>query len=98
MKKHFGCLLFGQFLIAVTFVVLWAKGFAANARVRCACLYGFFMALFAQAGMSVITYAVQPLPGIIPLKWFIAGVIQGVLLGLLVFFVYKPKPEQAKPQ
>ena len=97
MNKHFGYLLFGQFLAAVAFVMLWARGFAAISHLRCAVLYGLFMALFSQAH-TIISYAVQPLPGIIPLKWFIAGVIQGVLLGLLVFFVYKPKSEQLKPQ
>jgi hypothetical protein len=47
---------------------------------------------------SLITYAVQPFPAGIAVKWFLSGVAQGVLLGLLVFFVYKPKPAEAKPQ
>ena len=99
MKAHFGWLLFGQFLIAVTFTMLWAKGFAqTHNHIRCACIYGFLMALFAQAGMSFIQYAVQPLPGVIPVKWFVSGIIQGVLLGILVFLVYKPKSEQPKTQ
>ena len=97
MNKRFGWLLLGQFLVAVTFTMVWAKGFAEKACPVCAVRFGLFMALFSQAH-TFIAYAVQPLPGIIPLKWFIAGVIQGVLLGLLVFFVYKPKPEQPKPQ
>jgi hypothetical protein len=97
MEKHFGWMFLGQFLIAVPFVILWAKGFAEKACIRCACVYGFLMALFAQAGMSFITYAVQPLPEVIPLKWFISGILQGVLLGVLVFFVYKPAPKPSEP-
>ena len=97
MKSHFGWLMLGQFLAAATFVVLWAKGFAATACIRCACLYGLFMGLFSQAN-TLITYAVQPLPPDIAVKWFMAGVAQGVLMGVLVFFVYKPKPDDGKPR
>ncbi len=93
MQRHFGFLLAGQFLATLAFVVLWARGFAATACPSCACLYGLFMGLFAQAA-TLITYAVQPLPPEIAVKWFVAGVVQGVLMGLLVHLVYKPKQEE----
>ncbi len=96
MLSHVGWLLLGQFLMAVAFVTLWAKGFADGARLRCACLYGLFMGVFSQAA-TLITYAVQPLPADIAVKWFASGVAQGVLIGVIVFFVYKPKPAEAKP-
>ena len=48
------------------------------------------MALFMQAG-TLITYAVQPVPGEIPVKWFIGGVVQGVVLGLVAYAAYKRK-------
>ncbi|MSR65678.1 MAG: hypothetical protein EXS18_07865 [Verrucomicrobiae bacterium] len=51
--------------------------------------------LFSQAN-TLVTYAVQPLPGSLAAKWFIAIVLQGVLLGVIVFLVYKPKAEEAK--
>ena len=54
------------------------------------------MALFQQA-TTLITYAVQPIPAVIIVKCFIAGVIQGAIMGLLVFFVYKSKAEEPKP-
>lgn len=95
MQQHMGWLMLGQFLAAATFVVLWAKGFAATAHLSCACLYGLFMGLFSQA-TTLITYAVQPFPPGLAVKWFIAGVAQGVLLGVITFFVYKPKPEEGK--
>ena len=96
MQSHMGWLMLGQFIAATAFVVLWAKGFAASACLRCACLYGLFMGLFSQA-TTLITYAVQPLPAGIAMRWFIAGAVQGVLLGVLVFFVYTPKGEENKP-
>ncbi len=91
MQSHMGWLMLGQFLFAVPFVILWAKGFAPTACIRCACIYGMFMGLFSQAA-TVITFAVQPLPPSIAVKWFASGVVQGVLMGILVFLAYKPKP------
>ena len=91
MQKHMGWLMLGQFLAAVTFTLIYAKGFAAMSCIRCAAIYGLVMGLFSQAN-TFITYAVQPLPGSIATKWFVSGVVQSVLLGLLVFLVYKPKP------
>jgi Na+-transporting methylmalonyl-CoA/oxaloacetate decarboxylase beta subunit len=95
MTARMGWLMLGQFLATVTFVVLYAKGFAKEACPLCAVLYGLFMGLFMQAN-TLITYAVQPLPASLAVKWFIAGIGQGVLLGLLVFFAYKPKLEEVK--
>ena len=34
--------------------------------------------------------AVQPLPDGLVTKWIIAGIAQSVLIGLVLFFVYKP--------
>ncbi len=90
--NYFPILLLGQLLAVVTFVVLWAQDFAAKQCLKCACLFGLFMGLFGQA-TTLILYAVQPLPPGIAVKWFLAGLAQGVLMGVLAFFVYKPKPE-----
>jgi hypothetical protein len=94
MQKHILWLFLGQFIFAVAFVMLWARGFAGNAHARCGVLYGLFMGLFSQAN-TFITFAVQPLPRDIAVKWVVAGLVQGVLLGLLVFFIYKPKPQES---
>jgi len=91
MQAHMGWLMLGQFIAALTFVMVWVKGFASGACIRCAALYGLFMGLFGQS-KTLVTYAVQPFPGDLAAKWLISGVVQGVLIGLVVFFVYKPKP------
>jgi hypothetical protein len=72
-------------------VVLWARGFAEKACLKCALMFGLFMGLFAQAA-TLMTYVVTPVPAEIPLKWFFAGLVQAVLLGVVTFFVYRPKP------
>ena len=79
-------------LFVFTFVLLWAKGFAENGGPKCAALFGLMMGLFFHSD-SLMTYVVTPVPLDIVLKWFFSGLAQAVLLGLLTFFVYKPKPQ-----
>ncbi len=89
--KYMGWLHAGHLLVAVTFTMLWAVGFAQNAKISCGIKYGLFMALFSQAH-TLISYAVQPLPLELVWKWIASGAVQGMLLGVIVFLVYKPKP------
>jgi hypothetical protein len=91
MQKYFGWILLGELLAAITATVLWAKGFAEKSCPLGAAMFGLFLGLFSQA-TTLVTYAVQPLPGSLAAKWIVAGAVQGVLLGLLVYLVYKPKP------
>src|SRR5229473_2256106 len=93
---RFAWMLSGQLLMAATFVVLWATGFAGRGGVKCACAYGLFMGLFSQA-TTLITYVVTPLPGVIALKWFFSGLAQAVVLGCISFFIYKPALPPANP-
>jgi hypothetical protein len=80
----------GHLLAAVTFTMLWAVGFADGAKVSCAVKFGAFMALFSQAH-TLIIYAVQPIPFDIIVKWFLSGIVQGVIVGLVAFYTYRPK-------
>ena len=89
MQSHMGWLSAGQLLAAVTFVLIWAKGFAQTACIKCAVIYGLCMGLFSQA-TTLISYAVSPLTLEIVWKWFVSGVLQGVVVGIVVFLVYKP--------
>jgi hypothetical protein len=70
--------------------MLWAAGFADRVSISCAVKFGAFMALFGQAH-TLITYAVQPVPFDIIVKWFLGGIVQGIIVGLVAFYTYKPK-------
>jgi hypothetical protein len=39
----------------------------------------------------MVLYVVVPMPPSIAVKWFWAGLVQCILLGLVTFFIYKPK-------
>jgi hypothetical protein len=94
MRSYFGWLMAGQFVAATAFVVLWAKGSAERATLKCAVMFGLFMGLFSQAN-TLITYAVQPFTLEIVWKWFVAALLQGAIVGIVTFFVYKPAPPVA---
>ena len=92
--KYMGWLHAAHLLGATTFTMLWAAGFAKGAKISCGIKFGLFMALFSQT-YTLISYAVQPFTLEIVWKWMAAGALQGILLGVIVFFVYKPKPTAA---
>ena len=92
--QYMGWLHAAHLVAAITFTMLWAAGFARNAKLTCGVKYGLFMALFSQTH-TLISYAVQPFTLEIVWKWIAAGIGQGIILGMIVFFVYKPKPTTA---
>lgn len=85
MNKHFLPLLAGQFLASLMFVLIWAH--ADIKTLPRACAFGLCMGL-AKESTTLILYAVQPFPGELAAKWFIAGAIQATLMGIVAFYSY----------
>jgi hypothetical protein len=83
------CWMFGaQFLIAATFVLVWAKGFAGRGAGE-GVVFGLLLGIFQQT-WAMILFVVMPLPPELAVKWFLSGLVQAVLLGIVTSFVYKP--------
>ena len=91
MHARFGWMLAAQLLWAATFVLLWTR-WADTAHLSCAVGYGFLMGLFSGV-WAIVMYVVVPMPCAIAAKWFFAGIVQSILVGLVTFYVYKPKPQ-----
>ncbi len=91
MHARFGWMLAAQLLWAITFVLLWTR-WADTAHLSCAVGYGFLMGLFSGV-WAIVMYVVVPMPCAIAAKWFFAGIVQSILVGLVIFYVYKPKPQ-----
>ena len=79
-----------QLLTVVTFVLLWTR-WANTAQLGCAIGFGFLMGMFSGV-WAIVLYVILPMPPSIAVKWFFAGIVQCILLGIVTFFVYKPKP------
>ena len=77
-----------QALTIVTFVLLWTR-WADTARLGCAFGFGLLMGAFSGA-WPIVLYAILPIPGALAAKWFCAGIVQCILLGIVTFYVYKP--------
>ncbi|HEX7515808.1 MAG TPA: hypothetical protein VF345_00830 [Chthoniobacterales bacterium] len=84
---------FAQFLIAATFVIVWAKGFAGRS-IGTAVAFGLLMGVFQQTWV-IILFVVMPMPAELAVKWFFSGLAQAVLLGIVTSLVYKPEPSSA---
>ena len=88
MHTHFCWMFCAQFLIDTTFVIVWAKGFAGRS-IGAAVSFGLLMGVFQQT-WAIILFVVMPLPAELAIKWFFAGLVQAVLLGIVTSLVYKP--------
>lgn len=95
MQAHFHWMLIAQLLCAATFVIIWAKGFAGR-DIGTGITFGLLMGMF-QGIWAIINYVVMPLPGALATKWFLAGVVQCVLLGIVTALIYKPDQPSSAP-
>lgn len=77
-----------QLLMVVTFVLLWTR-WANTAQLGCAVGFGFLMGMFSGV-WAIVLYVILPMPGSIAAKWFFAGIVQCIILGLATYYVYKP--------
>lgn len=95
IEARMSWMMLAHLLCALAFVAIWIRGFADRSCVRCAAIYGAMMGLFAQVS-TLILYVVLPLPGELAFKWFVSGIAQATLLGLLTFSVYRPRRISAR--
>ncbi len=95
-EMKIGWMMLAQLLFASTFVIIWSRSGASVPTLGTSCLYGLTMGLLSQS-MTLVTYSVQPLPADLAVKWFVAGLAQATLMGVLVFLVGKPKQPTSRP-
>ena len=65
------------------------KGIAKGAR------YGLYIGIWMSIGMAYGTYAMIAIPYSMALQWFIYGIIDYVLYGIIVEFIFGKKGETA---
>ena len=59
--------------------------------------YGLIFGVGAGVSMGYGTYAVQPLPYILPLVWFLGTIVEAVVAGVIVALIVKEPVASAAP-
>lgn len=89
MRAHFFWLVLGQFLIAVMFCYIFLKGYENKGLLE-GMRYGLLMGIFL-AIPSFVMHAVQPFPLEMAFAWIIGGIIEFILAGMLLAWIYRPE-------
>lgn len=87
MQQRFVWMLFGQLLAALAFAVIWAMGFGGRS-VGTGATVGLFFGIGMQV-WAIALFVVAPLPAAIAGKWFLSGVLQAMILGIIMAAIYK---------
>lgn len=79
-----------QVITAFFFCYIYTKGYEAKPSgalegLKC----GFIIGLFVTLPMSLGTYSVMPITGRLAFYWFIMGMIEFLIAGLVVGLIYK---------
>jgi len=72
------------------FTFFFAKGYEGRGIME-GVRFGFYMGIFWSLASSLQSYAVMPLTFSIALQWFIFGMIEMLILGVVAALLYKPR-------
>jgi hypothetical protein len=76
---------------AVVLPHLYAKGYEADkGAVGQGVRFGGLIGLLMASGMSLGTYFMVAIPASMAVSWFVAGMIQNVLVGIAIALIVKP--------
>lgn len=78
-----------QAIAAVTFVLIWALGFAGGG-IGKGVLFGLLMGLFQQI-WAIVNWVIIPMPCELATKWFVSGLAQAILIGIATALIYRPR-------
>lgn len=90
MRVRFLWMFGAQLLCAIAFVYIWAKTGWRRRSIADGAVFGFWMGLFQQV-TTIVLYVVAPMPLSLAAKWFVSGLLQTVVFGVLAALIYKPR-------
>ena len=91
MKNLFWLIWAGYPVFAFFFVWIFAKGYEKERPgLGQGLRFGTLAGLFVFAATNMMCYAVMPLPVIIPVAWFLGGMVECVAGGLVAGWIYRP--------
>lgn len=88
MVAHMPYMLFGQLLVGIAFTSIFALFVAEKRCMKATLTFAGLLGLMTGAA-QIIMYAVQPLPGDLVVKWFVAYCVQALIVGAVIHLVYR---------
>ena len=79
----------GSLILAFLFTYIFVKGYE-NKGILEGVRYGIIIGLFANIPYAFYEYAMYPLPLSLCLQWFIYGMIEFIICGIIAAGIYKP--------
>jgi hypothetical protein len=79
----------GSFVMAFLFTFIFIKGYE-NKGIAEGVRYGVIIGLFANIPYGFFSYAMYPLPFSLCMQWFVYGMIEFIICGLIAAAIYKP--------
>jgi len=85
-----GLLLIVGAITALLFVYIFTKGYEGRGLLE-GVRYGLIIGLFVSIPMAYNSYAVMPIPYSLALEWFLYGLAEYIILGIVAAALYRPK-------
>jgi hypothetical protein len=77
-------------VMSFLFVYIFIKGYEGKGILE-GLRYGIWIGLFMNLPSAFGQYAIYPVPFSLAIQWFIYGMIEFIILGLVAAAIYKPK-------
>ena len=79
---------------AFFFTFIFSKGYEGKGMME-GIRYGLYIGIWMSMGMAYGTYAMIVIPYSLALKWFLFGIVQYVIMGIVAAMVYGKKAAAA---
>ena len=89
MNQMMAIMWFSGLIFSFLFVFVFAKGYEGRGIME-GVRFGLIIGIFFMLPMSLGNYAAMPIPFSLALNWFILGIIEFIILGVLAALLYKP--------
>ncbi len=97
MKAHMGWMFISQFILAVLLSFVYAKGYeVGKGNIGQGLRFGILMGFLLFLPKMLMTHFIYPYPVSLLVGWFIGGLIETTLAGLMIGAIYKPVLARAK--
>ena len=87
--------LVAQIISVMTFVLVWVIGFGGRG-IATGIVFGLLMGM-SQHVWAIVNYVAMPVPGTLAAKWFVGGVAEAIVQGMVISLVYKPAQPRSAP-